>query len=217
MSGEAQPAVSSLRYNLYNMNIFLRRFHVIAGFIWLGHLYFFNLVNVPFQNSLNDAEKTLVNAKLLPRVLWWFRWGAMFTVLAGLALFTTTYMYVPGEGFGPSSLFVGAQGMTDRAVWILFGMALAGVMWFNVRMVIWPAQKKMLRGTASEEELPRLRRRAYLASRTNAYLSAPMLFSTLAPGHFGAFTLKTWLSACLGGVVFIWLLLKTSSFVGSKV
>jgi uncharacterized membrane protein len=199
------------------MNIFWRWFHVIAGFIWLGHLYFFNLVNVPFQASLSDAEKVLVNAKLLPRVLWWFRWGAMFTVLAGLALFTAIYMYVPGEGFGPSSLFVGAQGMTDRAVWILFGMALAGVMWFNVWMVIWPAQKKMLRGRASEEELPRLRRRVYLASRTNAYLSAPMLFAMLAPAHFGAINFKTWLSACVGGFVFIWLLLKISTSVGSKV
>ena len=199
------------------MNIFLRWFHVIAGFIWLGHLYFFNLVNVPFQASLSDAEKSLVNAKLLPRVLWWFRWGAMFTVLAGLALFTATYMYVPGEGFGPSSLFAGEQGITDRAAWILFGMVLAVVMWFNVWMVIWPAQKKVLRGTASDEELPRLRRRAYLASRTNAYLSAPMLFSMLAPSHFGAINTKMLLSACAGGFAFIWLLLKVSSSVGSKV
>lgn len=201
------------------MNIFLRWFHVIAGFIWLGHLYFFNLVNVPFQRALSEAERTLVNVKLLPRVLWWIRWGAMFTVLAGLALFMATYMYVPGPGggFGPSSLFVGAQGMTDRAVWILFGMALAGIMWFNVWMVIWPAQKKMLRGKASEEELPRLRRRAYLASRTNTFLSAPMLFAMLAPAHFGTINFKTWLSVCVGGLVFIWLLLKASSSVGSKV
>src|SRR4051812_26093619 len=113
------------------MNIFLRWFHVIAGFIWLGHLYFFNLVNVPLQAAMTDAERTAVNAKLLPRVLWWFRWAAMFTVLAGLALFTAIYMYVPGVGFGPSSLFIGEQGMTDRAAWIMFGMAAAGVMWFN--------------------------------------------------------------------------------------
>ena len=198
------------------MNIFLRWFHVIAGFIWLGHLYFFNLVNVPFQGALSEAEKTLVNAKLLPRVLWWFRWGAMFTVLAGLALFTATYMYVPGEGLVPSPVFIDADGITDRAVWILFGMALAVVMWFNVWMVIWPAQKKMLRGKAAEEELPRLRRRAYLASRTNMFLSAPMLFSMLAPAHFGSINFKTWLSACVGGFVFIWLLLKISSSVGSK-
>jgi uncharacterized membrane protein len=199
------------------MNIFLRWFHVIAGFIWLGHLFFLNLVNVPLQASLIEAEKSSVNAKLLPRVFWWFRWGAMITVLAGLALFTATYMYVPGQGFVPSPVFIDADGITDRAMWILFGMALAAVMWFNVWMVIWPAQKKMLRGKASQDELPRLRRRAYLASRTNAYLSAPMLFAMLAPAHLGAINIKTWLSACVGGVAFIWLLLKVSSSVGSQV
>ena len=199
------------------MNIFLRWFHVIAGFIWLGHLYFLNFVNVPLQASMSDAERALVNAKLLPRALWWFRWGAMFTVLAGLALFTATYMYVPGQGFGPSPIFLDADGISDRAIWILFGMVLAFVMWFNVWMVIWPAQKKMLRGAAAEDELPRLRRRTYLASRTNTYLSAPMLFAMLAPSHLGTIDLKSLLSASVGGFVFIWLLLKASSSVGSKV
>ncbi|MEK7288015.1 MAG: urate hydroxylase PuuD [Elusimicrobiota bacterium] len=161
-----------------------RWLHVIAGIVWIGHLYFFNFVNVPFQASLDDAAKKAVNAKLLLRALWWFRWGAMTTFVSGWALFTLGYMHTPGLGFGPSVLFSDENGMTSRAVWILIGMAMASIMWFNVWFIIWPAQKKMLAGQSSAEELPALRRKAYLASRTNTYLSGPMLFAMLAPAHF---------------------------------
>ena len=169
-----------------DVHLFFRWLHVIAGITWIGILYFFNMINVPLQGALDDAGKKAVNPKMMPRALWWFRWGAMFTFLAGMVLFTLNYMYTPGVGFGPSALFTDANGITDRAWWIMFGMLLGTVMWFNVWFIIWPAQVKILGGTASAEELPGLRRRAFLASRTNTYLSGPMLFGMLAPSHFGA-------------------------------
>src|SRR5258705_13854918 len=67
--------------------IILRWSHFVAGITWIGLLYFFNLVNVPVQKSLDADTKKKVNPDLLGRALWYFRWGAVVTVLAGLAYF----------------------------------------------------------------------------------------------------------------------------------
>ncbi len=200
-----------------NLHLFIRWLHVIVGIVWIGHLYFFNFVNVPLQGALDDATKKLVNPKLLPRALWWFRWGAMITFLSGLVLFTLLYMYTPGVGFGPSSLFSTDEGITGRAIWILMGMLLGMIMWFNVWFIIWPAQKKMLSGQVPADQLPAVRKRALLASRTNAYLSGPMLFGMLAPGHYGAINLVTLLVAIAVGMIFIWGAISSSSKVGTSV
>jgi uncharacterized membrane protein len=64
--------------------ILLRWFHFIAGVTWIGLLYFFNLVNVPVQKLMDADTKKKVNPELLGRALWYFRWGAVVTVLAGL-------------------------------------------------------------------------------------------------------------------------------------
>jgi len=200
-----------------NFHLLMRWLHVFAGIIWVGHLYFFNFVNVPLQAALDDAGKKAVTPQLMPRALWWFRWGAMITFLAGLVLFTMNYMYAPGTGFGPTSIFTDAEGITDRAWWILFGMALGIVMWFNVWFIIWPIQKKLLGGKASAEQAPGLRRRAYLTSRTNTYLSGPMLFGMLAPAHYGAINLLTLLIALALGLFAIWWSIRSSSQVGKSV
>src|SRR3972149_7364525 len=97
-----------------NLHLLFRWLHVIAGIVWIGHLYFFNFVNVPLQGVLDDAGKKAVNPKLMPRALWWFRWGAMITFLAGLILFTMNYMYAPGVGFGSTSPFLEAGGGWGR-------------------------------------------------------------------------------------------------------
>ncbi|MBI4349070.1 MAG: urate hydroxylase PuuD, partial [Elusimicrobia bacterium] len=112
-------------------HLFFRWLHVIAGIAWIGHLYFFNFVNIPLQGALDDAGKKAVNPQLMPRALFWFRWGAMITFLAGVVLFTMNYMYAPGAGFGPTDLW-GVGGMSQRAWWILMGMTAGTIMWFNV-------------------------------------------------------------------------------------
>ncbi len=107
--------------------------------------------------------------------------------------------------------------MTDRSIWILFGMLFGIIMWFNVWIIIWPIQKKILGGTASAEELPTIRRRAFLASRTNTYLSGPMLFGMLAPSHYGAINWVTALVALALGLLAIHHSIRSSSKVGKSV
>jgi uncharacterized membrane protein len=172
-----------------NLDLILRWLHVIAGITWIGHLYFFNWVNVNFQAVVEKEYKKSVNPKLLGRALFFFRWGAMITFIVGLILFTEIYMYQKGVGFGPSAAFRDANGITNRAIWILIGMSLATIMWFNVWFIIWPAQKKILPavrdGVAPDAALVK---RATLASKINTYLSAPMLFGMLAgAGHYAFF------------------------------
>jgi len=69
------------------LRIAIRWTHFVAGITWIGLLYFFNLVNVPVQKALDPETKKKVNPDLLGRALWYFRWGAVVTVLAGLAYF----------------------------------------------------------------------------------------------------------------------------------
>ncbi len=189
----------------------VRWLHVIAGITWIGMLYFFNFVNVPFQADLDDAGKKAANPKLQPRALWWFRWGAMVTFLAGLLLYALIYMYVPGVGFS-------AQGLRAPSGWLLMGMLFGTIMWFNVWFIIWPAQKKILSGKTPAEELPPIRKRASLASRTNTYLSAPMLLGMLAANHLNAaFTWPRAIAALALGFLAIWMAIWHSYKVGKTV
>jgi uncharacterized membrane protein len=201
-----------------NLQLLLRWIHVLAGIVWIGHLYFFNFVNVPFQGTIGADVKKTVNPQLLGRALWWFRWGAMTTFVVGLILFTQLYMYVPGEGFGPSELFSTEDGLTGRAWWILIGMLFGTVMWFNVWFIIWPAQQKILRAVGAGAPVdPALPKRALLASRTNAYLSGPMLFGMLAPSHYGGINILTAIVAIVLGKLAIWWAIKSSPNVGKTV
>jgi len=215
-AGEPKGGMEMNWYGI--IDLIMRWMHVIAGITWIGHLYFFNFVNVPLQAALDDAGKKAVNPKLMPRALWWFRWGAMITLLAGLWLFVQIYLYRPGEGFGISDFLVEpGAGMSDRAMWILFGMLLGAIMWFNVWFIIWPAQQKILGGKASAEELPAIRRRAFLASRTNTYLSGPMLFGMLAPSHYGAMEWNTFLFVVVLALLAIHHSIRTSGKVGTSI
>jgi len=200
-----------------NVQLLLRWIHVIAGIAWIGHLYFFNFVNIPFQGTIGADVKKTVNPQLIARALWWFRWGAMTTFIAGLLLFTQLYMYNAGR-FGPTELFMNDQGLTGRAIWILMGMTFGTIMWFNVWFIIWPAQQKILRGVRDGvPAAPALPKRAALASRTNTYLSGPMLFGMLAATHYGAINLITAVVAIALGLVAVWSAYKTSPKVGTSI
>ncbi len=201
-----------------NVHLLFRWLHVFAGIVWVGHLYFFNFVNVPLQGALDDAAKKLVNPKLMPRALWWFRSGAMLTFLTGLVLFTMLYMYTPGKGFGPSTLFRAAEGgLTGRALWILLGMSFGLIMWFNVWFIIWPTQKALLSGKVPADQVAAQRKKAAEFSRINTYLSGPMLFGMLAPNHYGAVNATTIIVAVAVGFALIWHCYKFSGKVGQSV
>ena len=107
-----------------------------------------------------------------------------------------------------------ADGLTARAMWILFGMLLGTIMWFNVWFIIWPAQKRLLTGKVPADQAPAVRKRALLASRTNTFLSAPMLFGMLAPAHYGAVSVPSLIGVVVVGVVTVWASIRVSSKVG---
>ena len=198
-----------------SLQLLLRWVHVIAGIVWIGHLYFFNFVNLQFQGTIGADIKKVVNPQLLGRAFWWFRWGAMTTFVVGLILFTQLYMYTPGVGFGPSELFSTADGLTGRAIWILIGMAFGFMMWFNVWFVIWPAQSRILpavRDGATVDQA--LVKKAVRASRMNTFMSGPMLFGMLAPNHYGGFDIAGGVVAIGLGLLAIWWAYKISPTVG---
>jgi uncharacterized membrane protein len=160
--------------------IFLVRWaHFLSGITWIGILYYFNFIQGPFLAQVTEAAtKKDVTTKLMPRALWWFRWGAMFTVIAGLIMYFDHWGQV-GSGFLQSS-----QGVS-----ITIGGILGLIMWFNVWFIIWPNQQKII--AAAEQgkgptELGGKPRIAFLASRTNTMLSIPMLF------FMGAYSHITW-------------------------
>ncbi len=201
-----------------NFHMLIRWLHVIAGITWIGHLYFFNFVNGGVQAKLDGPTKKLVNPQLMPRALFWFRWGAMITLLAGLTLFTMIYMYTPGRGFGPSIQWAGPdEAISERAIWITIGMTCGIIMWFNVWFVIWPRQKIIQAGVRDGKPAPpELAKTATLASKINTYLSGPMLFGMLAPSHYGSINLVTAVVAIGLGLFAIWWAYRGSATAGAS-
>ncbi|MGH7739426.1 MAG: urate hydroxylase PuuD [bacterium] len=156
-------------------NILFRWIHVFAGITWLGLLYFFNFVNAQFSAALDPDTKRKVVPELMPRALFFFRWSAMVTLLAGLVLIYINYL--------PNG---GSQFTTSRGHWIMMGAGFGVIMWFNVWFIIWPSQRKIITGIRQGNSAPAsLAKTAALASKINVFLSVPMLFAMLAAGgHF---------------------------------
>ncbi len=222
------------------LEILLRLTHFLAGTAWIGLLYFFNLVNVPFMKALDGPTKGKVVPQLLPRALWWFRHAAWVTVLVG---FIYWYLIVSGEpdhgkvigiwlvlttlAWGIVALLVtktkgalnkgpvlavliaivavahgwliacltGGEGHSSRAISIGIGGGYGLIMMLNVWGIIWRCQKRIIvwtadnaaKGTPIPPESAVLARQAFLASRTNAWLSVPMLFFMGAASHYPIF------------------------------
>ena len=160
--------------------------HVLAGITWIGLLYYFNFVQVP---ALADAASddggpggAGITKYVAPRALWWFRWGAALTWLSGAA-----YLHVLGILHHAFTLGL-TEGGNPSHMWIGVGAWLGTIMLFNVWVLIWPNQKKILGMVeASADEIARARTVAFTASRTNTLLSIPMLMSMVGYGHGGFF------------------------------
>ena len=159
------------KYNPFWMFVF-RWLHVLSGVMWIGLLWYFNFVQIPNMPNIPDDQKPAVSKVIAPAALWWFRWGAMATIITGLILgyingYLHTAMTLTLMGGGsPNELFIG------------IGMWLGIIMWFNVWFVIWPNQKKALGIVEADAEVKAASARtAMLFSRTNTMLSIPMLFS----------------------------------------
>jgi len=114
------------------VELLLRWLHFLAGITWIGLLYYFNFVQGPFFAEADGATKSAATQKLVPRALWWFRWGAMFTFLSGAAIITKRVLQAPP----------GTSVMTSPWGEAIFTGALFGTLMFlNVWAVIWPKQK----------------------------------------------------------------------------
>jgi len=193
------------------VNGMLRWAHIASGITWIGMLYFFNFVNVPFQGKLDGPTKKMVNPELMPRALWWFRWGAMSTFVFGLVLFYVKYMKEPNLRNAID------DSISDRALWIMTGMLLGTIMWFNVWFVIWPAQKILIKATREGQKPPEhLPPRAKLFSRINTVLSAPMLVCMVASNNQMAFKWMQVGASFLISLLVIHLAIRASNKVGAS-
>jgi uncharacterized membrane protein len=153
-----------------------RWLHILSGVMWIGLLYYFNFVQVPaLAEAAKDNTGAGITKHVAPRALFWFRWAAVATWVFGAMLL--------GANFTKAFLFL------DRAFYpIGVGAWLGTIMIFNVWVLIWPNQKKILGIVqATDAEKAKARRVAFLASRTNTMLSIPMVFFMAAAGHQGVY------------------------------
>lgn len=157
--------------------------HVAVGITWIGLLYYFNFVQVPaVGQALAEANSggpgaAAINKYVAPRALLWFRWAAVATWLTG-ALALEAMHEAPGSGF------VAAFAFQEGFRTIGMGAWLGTIMLFNVWVLIWPNQKKILGIIqATPEQIAKAKVVALMASRTNTMLSIPMLLGMTGHMH----------------------------------
>jgi len=159
-----------------------RWLHFLAGITWIGILYYFNFLQTPFFGSeLGGSAKSAITRGLVPNALWWFRWGAMFTIISGLVIIAIRLH---------QGVALGDPYMTK----ILTGGLMGTIMWANVWFVIWPIQKLVIAnadtvagGGEANPQAAAQAPRAGAASRTNTLFSIPMLFFMGSASHLAAF------------------------------
>ena len=151
-----------------------RWLHVMSGVMWIGLLWYFNFVQTPSMPKIPDEQKPAIGKVIAPAALFWFRWGAMATIVTGLIL------------AGMNGYLVQALTLTKGVHAIGIGMWLGIIMWFNVWFIIWPNQKKALGIVqVSAEEKAAAAKLAGMTSRINTMLSIPMLFCMVAQQNAG--------------------------------
>lgn len=157
----------------------LRWIHFFAGIAWIGHLYYFNFVQGAFLTEVDAAVKNQTLAKLAPKALWWFRYGALFTFLSGFAMLSIMGAELKGDFM-----------TTPYGIYIYTGALLGIIMFLNVWLIIWPKQKiivasalSVINGGPADPKAAALGPQALLASRTNVMFSMPMLFFMGACRH----------------------------------
>ncbi|HZQ71552.1 MAG TPA: urate hydroxylase PuuD [Burkholderiales bacterium] len=153
---------------------FFRWLHVMSGVMWIGLLWYFNFVQTPSMPKIPDEQKPAIGKVIAPAALFWFRWGAMSTLVTGLILATM------------NGYIVQALSLQKGVHAIGLGMWLAIIMWFNVWFIIWPNQKKVLGIVqVGADEKAAAAKKAGMASRINTMLSIPMLFCMVAQQNGG--------------------------------
>lgn len=161
------------------VSFLFRWVHLLAGVAWVGLLYYFNFVQMPFFAETEPAVRVGAIRRLVPRAMGWFRWAAVATLVSGLVILGVRIAQA-----GPSVLG-GSWGVV-----IQLGATIGIVMFLNVFLLIWPNQRIVINSTESvatggsaDARAAAAGERAFLASRTNAILSVPMLFLMGAASH----------------------------------
>ena len=165
----------------------LRFLHITCGVMWIGLLWYFNFVQIPTMPKVPAELKAGVTGYIAPEALFWFRWGAMGTILFGIVLAFRQNYLVEAYTLDLSQGLTGWP-MVPKLVAIGVGMWLGTIMAFNVWFVIWPNQQKALNiagkyPSLTAEEKGAAAKTAMIFSRINTLLSIPMLFSMVAAGH----------------------------------
>lgn len=171
--------------NFVGVHFIFRWLHVFSGVVWIGILYYFNFIQGAFMNEADAGAKSQVLQKLLPRALWWFRYGALWTFLTGFVMLSLrAHLDVKAAG---SEVFASPYWIN-----ILTGALMATLMFLNVWGIIWRKQKIVMAnaaavagGAAPDPAAGPAGARALTASRTNTLFSIPMLFYMLGASHFG--------------------------------
>ena len=166
---ESSPVASAA----WSISVWL---HVLAGVVWIGLLYYFNFVQVPaVATATADSDgpgPAAISKYVAPRALAWFRYGALVTWLTG----AWALAYV--GGFSANMFF------TNGITIIGIGAWLGTIMLFNVWVLIWPNQRKLLGLVeATDAQKASAKNVAFLASRTNTMLSIPMLMCMVGHAH----------------------------------
>ena len=214
--------------------ILLRWVHLVAGITWVGLLYFFNLVSVPFMKQVDAGMKPKVFQFMTMPTLQLFRWSALLTVFVGFWYWAQIYVAADATRMGVSGgstiglfllIWIGAWGIlffvisrspsgyvlgaitavvVILAAWLFVNFTPVGqddnhvlsigigggfgfIMLFNVWGIIWPNNKKIIQGTLAgtpPANAAALTRQAFLASRTNLFLSVPLIFFMAASSHY---------------------------------
>src|ERR1700730_16275772 len=173
-----------LTFNAATLASLTRWLHIIFGVFWIGLLYYFNAVQPPAMAAA-AADKggpggAGINKYVAPRALLWFRWSALATWLMGAWLLSQTH----GRFLGAFTLGLTDSPLSRPNLIMGIGAWLGTIMLFNVWVLIWPNQKKILGiVTATDEEKAAARKTALYASRTNFLLSIPMLMCMVGPTH----------------------------------
>jgi len=179
----AAIAAAAVSVNMVDSGAVVILIHIFVGITWIGLLYYFNFVQVPGLAAAAADEGgpggAGISKYIAPRALLWFRWTALVTWLTG-----AIYLMENGELINAFMLGNGSKGDPVYGLTIGVGAWLGTIMLFNVWILIWPNQKKVLGIVeASADEIGKAKRIAFLASRTNTMLSFPMLMSMVGAHH----------------------------------
>ena len=161
---------AGLQFDQMWWSFLFRWLHVLSGIMWIGILYYFNFIQIPNMAKIDEAQRPAITGVIAPAALFWFRWGAMSTIITGLIVAWL-------NGYIGDAILIGITSGDAVHTQIGIGMWLGTIMWFNVWFIIWPNQKIALGIDGAEGDKPKAGRTAMLFSRTNTMLSIPMLYA----------------------------------------